>query len=128
MAIVALMATVVCSFVANAIVPIRPLAFSSLAPVSPPVLARLAKFEENLEAKLEARIDSLEAKYDALEQSQADLQAKFDALEQSQTDSLDSITTLVAITYRRKRTSAAIIAASLACVLADLLALFIFYA
>ena len=51
MAIVALVATVVSSFVANAIVPIRPLAFPSLAPASPPVLAdtaaRLAKFEEN---------------------------------------------------------------------------------
>lgn len=102
MAIVALMATVVSSFVANAIVPIRPLAFPSLAPVSPPVLAdtaaRLAKFEENLEAKLDRRISIAEARIDSLE-------AKLNALEQS---------TLAAIASRRHRMAAAIGAASLA--------------
>ena len=78
MAIVALVATVVSSFVANAVGPVRPLAIPSLAPVVPPVLAdtarfdglaaQLAKFEENLEAKLEAIEARLEARIGALEQ------------------------------------------------------------
>ena len=67
MAIVALVATVVSSFVANAVGPVRPLAFPSLAPVLVlPVLADTARYDgiDAQLAKLEAKLDAIEAKFD----------------------------------------------------------------
>ena len=76
MAIVALMATVVSSFVANTVGPVRPLAFPPLAPVVPPVLADTARYDGiNAQlAKLEAKLDAIEARFD-------DVDAKLNALE-----------------------------------------------
>ena len=78
MAIVALMATVVSSFVANTVGPVRTMAFPSLLPVVLPVLADTARYDgiDAKLAKLEAKLDVIEARFDYVD-------AKLNALERT---------------------------------------------
>ena len=86
MAIVALMATVVSSFVANAVGPVRPLALPSLPPVVPPVLADTARYDG-----IDAQLAKLEEKIDGVASIASSLEAKIDGVEKKVDDNFHNL-------------------------------------
>ena len=86
MAIVAIMATVVSSFVANAVGPVRPLALPSLPPVVPPVLADTARYDG-----IDAQLAKLEEKIDGVASIASSLEAKIDGVEKKVDDNFHNL-------------------------------------
>ena len=86
MAIVALMATVVSSFVANAVGPVRPLALPSRTPVLPPVLADTARYDG-----IDAQLAKPEEKIDGVASIASSLEAKIDGVEKKVDDNFHNL-------------------------------------
>ena len=86
MAIVALMATVVSSFVANAVGPVRPLALPSRTPVLPPVLADTARYDG-----IDAQLAKPEEKIDGVASIASSLEAKLDGVEKKVDDNFHNL-------------------------------------